>query len=480
MTRRVEGAALASIRAARGRTVVVLGDVILDQWVRGSTTRLSPEASVPVIEVTGETEGLGGAANVAHQLAAWGAEVLLVGLVGDDAEAERVFGLCSSAGISTDGIVVDDQRPTTRKVRVVDDGAPVVRLDREATAPPIPPLGAELLRRVQLAGSPEAVVISDYGKGVVEPAVCRHVVGEARVSGVPTLVDPQRGPWDRYRGADTVKANRYEYESACSALGCDEARGGPFLRRALDLHRVVVTDGAAGFRYWDDDGRERRTDPDHADVVDVTGAGDTVLASLTASMLGGLRTSPAVDIAAFLARMAVESPGVKIITEREVRRTLDGPVADPPADLALAGRVVDARRSQGDTVVLANGCFDLLHPGHLHLLDQATRMGDYLIVAINGDASVARLKGPHRPVETLESRVRAVAGVPGVDLVVTFDDDTPIDVINRLRPDVLVKGSDHAPESVVGADEIRSWGGDVRIVPRLPGFSTSALASSGN
>lgn len=464
--------------------IVVVGDLMVDQYVRGDVRRISQEAPVPVIEVATESTGLGGAANVAHQLVVLGAEVALCGLIGDDEAGRLLAKAAIEAEIDTAAVVVDASRPTTRKLRVVSGGQQVARVDWEQTEVAADEVVGHLVEVFDRLGRPDAVILSDYAKGAIHPELVAHVVGRCRDWGVPCMVDPRAASFDRYAGASLIKANRREFDAACRAssvpIAADLEATASALLRAVPVEAFVVTLGSAGMIVVTDEAVE--TIPAiEADVADVAGAGDTSIAVLALGLTGGMPLTDAARLANAAAGAAVRRAGVAVVTADEIRSSgsvrVPAVSASDPTDIEAA---VVGWRAAGKQIVMTNGCFDLLHPGHVHLLTTAAGFGDVLIVAVNSDRSVRVLKGDDRPRLGQADRVAMLRALSYVDAVVVFDEDTPARVIETITPDVLVKGDDYNADEIVGSAYVRATSGRVEIVPRLPGQSTSALFRQGN
>ncbi len=465
----------------RGKHVLVVGDVMLDRYIWGDVERISPEAPVPVVRAAHRTARPGGAANVAMNIASLGARATLCGFCGVDGEGKDLDDILASSGISSATVVVPSH-PTTSKLRIIGGRQQMLRLDTERTDGYPPEAYTALLEKLEsVLGSADALVLSDYAKGVLSVEVCQAVIRSARTRKIPVLVDPKQRDLTRYAGATTICPNLIEL---CAATGLpagplDELlSAGQRLVEDLGLEYLTATLSEKGIALLRPS--SRWIAPAVArQVFDVSGAGDTVIATLGLALAAGLDVESAVQLANVAAGVVVGKVGTVPVTREELLMSLM-PQMDlqaqekvlPPEDL---GARVAAWRSAGETVVFTNGCFDLLHIGHITLLEDARREGDRLVVAINSDASVQGLKGPSRPIVGERERARILAALAVVDAVVAFDEPTPLRLIEALRPDVIVKGGDYSEETVVGAKEARSWGGRVKIVPVVEGFSTTKL-----
>jgi D-beta-D-heptose 7-phosphate kinase / D-beta-D-heptose 1-phosphate adenosyltransferase len=463
------------------KRLLVLGDVMLDKYIWGDVGRISPEAPVPVVRATHQSEQPGGAANVAMNLAKLGAGVVLVGFTGGDADEKLL-----TSGLLVHGIdpafVACEGFPTVTKTRIVGGRQQMLRLDSENLGKRADGDHDRLLARVrQELPSCHAVVLSDYAKGVLEPKLCQAVIAEARKLGIPVLVDPKTADFSRYKGATTICPNLQELSVASredvhnleAMLAAGERMVGEF-----DLEYLTATlseKGIAVIRPGN-----RFVAPAVArQVFDVSGAGDTVIAVLALCLASGLAIEPSVQLANIAAGIVVGKVGTVPVEKHELLAALAPDIALHAEDKVLTRdelmRRVAVWRANGERVVFTNGCFDLLHVGHITVLEQSRRLGDRLIVAINSDASVSCLKGPSRPVVRENDRARVLAALAAVDAVVIFGEATPLEVILAARPDVIVKGGDYNEDTVVGAKEVKSWGGKVAIVPIVEGHSTTRL-----
>ncbi len=461
--------------------VLVVGDVMLDRYIWGDVERISPEAPVPVVRAAHRSDQPGGAANVAMNVAGLGARVTLAGFAGQDADRATLDRCLSDARVQA-RLTTVPSHPTTSKLRILGGQQQILRLDVERTSAYPDQAYEELGASISaLLHDVQAVVLSDYAKGVLTEQVCRAVIDQARSRGVAVLVDPKHRDFARYRGATTICPNLLELSAA---TGLPHKEAGPLLDAAatmlpkLGLDYLTVTLSEKGIAVVRPDGR--RVFPAVArQVFDVSGAGDTVIATLALSLASGLSIEDAVPLANIAAGIVVSKVGTVPVTRDELLTGLT-----PEIELRAAEKVlpldrlvtrVNAWRSSGERVVFTNGCFDLLHVGHITLMEDARRQGDRLVVAINSDASVSGLKGPTRPVVSESDRGRVLAALAAVDAVVVFGEPTPLRLIEAIRPDVIVKGGDYSEDTVVGAKEVRSWGGVVKIVPTVEGFSTTKL-----
>jgi len=461
--------------------VLVLGDVMLDRFVYGEVTRISPEAPIPVMRAQRDTVMPGGAGNVARNIAALGAKVTLVGLVGDDAAAGEMREALTMPRIDA-RLIVAAGTPTAEKIRFISGRQQLLRVDRENTAAPAPAVEADLAAAA-LAALPDAdvVVISDYAKGVLTPGLLARIIAAARTAGRAVVVDPKGADYARYRGASILTPNQKEAALA-AGLGCDtDAEAEAAGRRLIGgcgIGQVLITRGAAGMSLISAAAPSLHLAAEAREVFDVSGAGDTVVAALAVSLAAGLDLPRAVQVANAAAGIVVGKIGTAVVLPGELRAALHMP--DPKGldakvmTAAQAEAAVQSWRARGERVGFTNGCFDLLHAGHLALLGEARSLCDRLIVAINADASVRKLKGPDRPVQSEEHRARLLAALSMVDGVIIFPDETPEPLLRLLRPDLLIKGGDYGIDGVVGADIVRGYGGEVRVSALVAGQSTTA------
>ena len=455
--------------------VLVVGDLILDRYVYGETARISPEAPVPVVRVGRLEERAGGAANVAVNLRALGTEVSVAGLCGEDTAADVLGALLEQAGVHCRFHRLASMQTVT-KLRVVSQHQQLLRLDYEdaAVQTPVdfPGDTTALLEDVQ------CVVISDYAKGSLGRV--QDLIAAARRRGLPVLVDPKGRDFGRYRGATLLTPNQREFEEVAGRCRgeAELASRAEQLREQLDLEALVVTRGERGMMLVQKDASCAQYLPALAqEIYDVTGAGDTVLATLAAALVSGYTLAEAAQFANAAAGQVVRKLGTATVTAGELNAALAGmqPVRRGILAPVECAAEIGRARQRGERVVFTNGCFDILHDGHVACLEAARREGDRLVVALNDDDSTRRLKGDGRPVNSLSERMRVLAALACVDWVTWFGEDTPQALIQRLAPDILVKGGDYAAHEVAGADFVRAQGGRVVIVPLVEGRSSTAI-----
>ena len=461
--------------------VLVIGDLILDRYVTGEVERISPEAPIPVLRAKATEERLGGAGNVAVNLRAMEAEVEVIGVLGDDSRGRRMLGMLEAMGVDTGVCLLDPGRPTTQKTRMISGVQQILRVDWEDSGPVPDELGRRLvLGLTQALKSARAVVLSDYGKGMLTRVVLEGAIKAARAAGVPVLVDPKGSDFRRYRGATLVTPNRKEAEEA---LGrrlrslADVPQAARDLMAQAELDAAVITLGAEGMFYASGESTGTHVPTVARAVFDVTGAGDTVIAHLALGLGAGLSLDDAVHLANHAAGLVVGKRGAASVTRAELLGVLDSHGGGEGK--LLEGPGLDARvaawRARGKRIVFTNGCFDVLHAGHVGYLRFAASKGDVLIVGVNDDASVRRLKGPTRPVNPLADRMAVLAALEMVDAVVAFGEDTPLEIVQRITPRVLVKGEDWRDKGVVGREWVEQHGGEVCLAPMLQGRSTSGI-----
>jgi D-beta-D-heptose 7-phosphate kinase/D-beta-D-heptose 1-phosphate adenosyltransferase len=483
---------LAKLLARIGRPrIAVVGDAILDEYVWGEVERISPEAPIPVLRVARREFRAGGAGSVVSNLARLGAEVRFFSVRGGDAAGGRVIEILKGEGAAVDGVVVEEGRPTTAKTRHLGyvqhaDRAlqQMLRTDDEVRQP----IAEATVQRIaglfrEASRDLDAILISDYHKGLISGRLL-GLLGES-APGVPVLIDPALvDDYSPYRNAFLICPNRYE-ASRASGLACGDIQGcsraAAKLASELNLGAVALTMDRDGIYLHEKSGPARHFPTKARVVADVTGAGDMVLSVLGLVVAAGAPLHQAVELSNIAAGIEVRRVGVTPLSREEILQEIrfEGhPGAEKIKKLDDLVPLARAARAAGKTVVLTNGCFDLLHFGHLHLLQGAAMEGDVLIVAVNSDASIRRLKGPGRPAIPEEDRLLSIAGLEAVDFVVAFEDDTPIPTIEALEPQVLVKGEEYQNGIVVGREVVEGYGGRVAFVSQIPGISTTALLNA--
>jgi D-beta-D-heptose 7-phosphate kinase/D-beta-D-heptose 1-phosphate adenosyltransferase len=454
--------------------VVVAGDVMLDQYLFGATSRISPEAPVPVVHIRETEDRPGGAANVAVNLASLGASTCLIGVVGQDAHADTLEKILGEQGINCEFSRVDD-RPTITKTRVQSRGQQLIRLDQEHAAALVDSVLVDVLgKAIERAG---AVVLSDYGKGALTDV--GKMIALCRESRVPVLVDPKGTDFGKYRGASLITPNQSEFEAVAGACSSDEELIERVRRliEDLELDALLVTRSEKGMLLLEAGADPLFLSTQAREVFDVTGAGDTVIATVAGALASGQDLSSAAALANIAAGLVVRKIGVATVTPLEIRVALHqrGQGGRGLVEREELLDMIGEARSRDERIVMTNGCFDLLHAGHVAYLEEAKSHGDRLVVAVNDDDSVRRLKGDARPINPLKDRMLVLAGLAAVDWVVPFADDTPAALIADVLPDVLVKGGDYRPEEIIGGKEVLKNGGEVHVLAYRDGRSTTQI-----
>ncbi|MEK9825763.1 MAG: bifunctional D-glycero-beta-D-manno-heptose-7-phosphate kinase/D-glycero-beta-D-manno-heptose 1-phosphate adenylyltransferase HldE [Methylotenera sp.] len=461
--------------------VLVIGDVMLDRYLIGEVNRISPEAPVPVVLLKSQQDRAGGASNVAANLALLGVKTHMTGLIGHDGEAAILIDLMNEAGIETSGMVRTAHRPTVAKTRILSGHQQMVRLDQESSAPLNQDEHTQLLQAIQsqLAQKPGLVILSDYAKGVLSKELCVFVIAQCKTLQIPVLVDPKGHDYSKYAGATALTPNKKETAEACLTTVRDPELidKASVLKQTLGLEFLVVTRGEEGISLIDN--HAHLLPATAKQVFDVSGAGDTVIATLAAGLINGLPPLEALQLANIAAGVVVAKVGTVPIQQDELIAAISAEQTSEQAhkvcDLTQLQQKVNVWKKAGQKIVFTNGCFDLLHAGHVTYLEAAKKRGDKLILGLNTDRSVSALKGPTRPVVNEHDRARVLAALESVDAVILFDEDTPLSLINTLKPDVIAKGSDYTEAQVVGAEEVKSWGGEVALIDLVAGRSTSNI-----
>lgn len=458
--------------------VLVVGDVMLDRYWSGATARISPEAPVPIVNVLDDDMRPGGAANVAVNVASLGARAMLLGVVGADDMAERLAMLVKSHGVSVDFLRCRSH-PTMTKLRVVSRNQQLMRLDFERSMAMDGEVDQEAFIERYRAALPQAdvVILSDYGKGTLH-----HVsafITEARLAGKPVLVDPKGSDYTPYAGATLITPNMAEFETMAGKCTDenDIIAKGESLRRKLGLLGLLITRSEHGMSLIQADAPPLHLRTEAREVYDVTGAGDTVIATIGTALAAGKEMLLACRLSNLAAGIVVGKFGTATVSPAELAHAINAPRgvdASVVPEPMLVAQLEDARR-QGKRIVFTNGCFDILHVGHIRYLEEAKRLGDVLVVGINDDDSVRRLKGLSRPVNRCSDRMRVLAGLKSVDWVVEFSEDTPERLIHAVQPDVLVKGGDYQVEDIVGYDFVSARGGKVIALDFHDGYSTTRI-----
>jgi D-beta-D-heptose 7-phosphate kinase/D-beta-D-heptose 1-phosphate adenosyltransferase len=454
---------------------------MLDNFVYGDVVRISPEAPIPILSVREELSMAGGAANVALNAAALGARTAVIGVTGNDDAGRQLDELIGSAPYAAVAdLVVDAGRPTTVKTRYVGNKQQIMRSDRESTAVAQQAVEDELIARFRVRlPTTQIVAISDYAKGALTDRVLTEVIAACQRAGVPVVVDPKRPRWDIYRGATVIKPNLQEL-ARVTGIDCTRAetidKAASTIVAELNV-QVLLTRSQDGMSLYRAGHAPVHVQAAGHEVFDVSGAGDTALAAFSSALAAGMSTVEAIHLANLASGIAVTKLGTAIVTSDELKRACaDDEVARPFQRIVTPERAATICRqwkAQGLRVGFTNGCFDLVHSGHVSMLAKAASRCDRLVVALNSDASVYRLKGEGRPVQTEQSRTQVIAAMEAASLVTTFEEDTPLELIKLLEPDTLFKGADYTEEQVVGGDVVKLWGGEVVLIKLVEGFSTT-------
>lgn len=465
-------------------SVVVIGDIILDRYFWGQAHRISPESPVPVVNVEKKTLNPGGAGNVAMNLKALGCPHTLLGIAGDDVNGKVLADILLQEGIRHH-LVTLPSHPTTTKTRIIAQGQQIVRLDEETT----PTLADGFLQQMittfeESLGEATGVILSDYGKGLVTPVLAEHVIQQCRARGIPLFIDPKGATWERYRNAFCITPNTAEFNLIEPVAAENEnlllEKAASVLTR-FGFEYLLLTRGPKGMTLFHRQQPPVTIRTKAKTVFDVSGAGDTVIASLAAAHSAGESMKTAAEIANIAAGIVVGKRGTQPVGLLELQHALWESGVENMAKIVTRLQAVEkiaAWRSTGKKIVFTNGCFDILHIGHIKLLHAAAAQGDRLVVGLNSDRSVRQLKGNKRPIVPQDERAALLAAIKGVDLVVIFDEETPLDLIEKFEPDVLVKGGDYTLKTVVGHEIVERAGGKVVLVPLINGISTSNVIHS--
>ena len=455
--------------------LLVIGDVMLDRYWHGAASRVSPEAPVAVVRVGNREDRPGGAGNVALNIAALGSATRLIGIVGEDETGSELHSRLSAAGVYCDFIKLDD-KPTITKLRVISQHQQLIRLDFEKPFEPAD-INGLFEKAKALIDDTQVLVLSDYDKGALQEI--QQLIELGRSHGIPIIVDPKGSNFEKYRGATLITPNLTEFEEVVGLCQNEEELVNKGLRLVsdLDLEAMLITRGEHGMTLIRPDSPELHLPARAQEVFDVTGAGDTVIGVLAAAMAAGDNLADATALANLSAGLVVGKLGTAAISGPELRRAIlaeqnSGRGVMTSEQLLFA--VQDAK-AHGEKIVFTNGCFDIIHAGHVGYLAEAKGFGDRLIVAINNDESVRRVKGPGRPINPVERRMAVLAGLEAVDWVVNFSEDTPEKLLQKLQPEVLVKGGDYTLDQVVGGEFVQSYGGIVKALEFLDNCSTSAI-----
>ena len=470
------------LKRAEGMKTLVVGDLIYDEFVWGQVSKISPEAPVQVLDWQSSHTAPGGAANVAYNLATMGVEVTLVGVVGQDDQGLALKNTLRSAGVDTLGVIADPNRPTSHKVRFIAHAQQILRMDREERLDVDRTL-AELIGRAIREAVPQVdgIIMSDYLKGVLTDGLIQLIISEAQSHGKRVIVDPKGRRYERYRGSHIITPNFQEVEEATGVeLKSEEdlLRAAAIIFEQVDCESILVTRGREGMSLFSADGSSVHIPTQAREVFDVTGAGDTAVAVFSLGAFADASLEEAARLANIGAGIVVGKVGTSVATKEEIIGYLEEGQfysARKIVSLDEASKLVRLARGRNKAIVFTNGCFDLLHAGHIMMLNKARSLGDLLVLGLNSDESVSNLKGPERPIIGQGDRAKIMASLDCVDNVIIFDEPTPERLIEELVPDILVKGGDYTLEEVVGREIVEAAGGRVELVPLVEGWSTSDI-----
>ena len=461
---------------------LVIGDLMLDEYLWGRAERISPEAPVQVVDVVREDLRLGGAGNVVNNLVALGCRVTVCSVIGGDDNGTVLQHVFTGKGVDVSGVFEDPRRMTSKKTRVLASHQQIVRIDREIKEPVSGEYEARITEFLRTRGKEfDVILVSDYQKGVLTDNVLATIAAIGHDLGIPVVVDPKGRDFTKYRGVSILTPNRKEAETATGvAINDDEGLrlAAATLLGQADLAALLVTRSEQGMSLFLADGTHVHIPTVAREVFDVTGAGDTVLAVLGAVVACGVGFAEAARLANVAAGIAVGKVGTSTVSPAEIIGEVGRSHADSDVkikNLDVLARLVETEKGRGRRIVFTNGCFDLLHAGHVKYLQKARALGDLLVLGLNSDASVRRLKGENRPLIGEEERAHLLAALSCIDYVVIFDEDTPLQLIETLKPHILVKGGDYTPEGVVGKDIVESYGGRVELVQFVDGKSTTGI-----
>ena len=474
-------AAVKQFNADKVKHALVIGDVMLDRYLIGSVGRISPEAPVPIVLLNHQNERAGGAANVAANLALLGIKTHIIGCIGHDNEGAILTKLLEQMHVNASGIYTSSSRPTIAKTRVLSGHQQMLRLDQESNANFNADENAGLLAAIQtqLALKPCVVILSDYAKGLLSEQTCQTIIKQCKTAKIPVLVDPKGRDYSKYKGATALTPNKKETAEACNTIVDDPdlISKATALKKELDLEFLAVTRGEEGITLIDS--ATHHLPAIAKQVFDVSGAGDTVIATLAAGLIHQLSVLQSLQLANIAASVVVGKVGTVPISQADLTEALASQQKSEQAhkvcDLTRLKAKVDVWKKDKQTIVFTNGCFDLLHAGHVTYLEAAKKRGDKLVLGLNTDRSVSAIKGPTRPVVPENDRARVLAALESVDAVILFDEDTPLNLINAIQPNIIAKGSDYSADQVVGGKEVLSWGGEIALIDLVEGRSTTGL-----
>lgn len=462
--------------------LLVIGDLILDEYIWGAVSRISPEAPVPILETKSENLTLGGAANVANNLVALGCEVHLVGAIGQDEKGDKLLTLIEEKGISSKGIFRFVHRPTTSKIRVVAHNQQVLRIDKEDNRPITEETENRIIKYINKAlPDMDIVICSDYRKGILTEKVFNAVSHRAKNSKKRVIVDPKSSDFELYKGATVITPNQFEVEKAVPIKIQDKIdldRAAEYLLNLTHAEVLLITRGKDGMTLYPNKAKPVDIPTQAKEVFDVTGAGDTVVSVLAMALAVGFNPEDSAWLSNMAASIVVGKVGTAVVTLNEINEYLQEEMlrtAHTVLKLEELKKIVSLAKGTGKTVVFTNGCFDLIHGGHIEFLQKAREKGDLLVVGLNSDRSVKSIKGEGRPIKSEKERANIISALRYVDYITIFDESTPEDLIREVRPDILVKGDDYAIDEVVGREIVEGYGAKVELIPIVQGLSTTNI-----
>jgi len=453
---------------------LVIGDVMIDEYVNGNVTSVSPEAPVPIVHIRDVKSTLGGAANVAANIRKLGAKCTLVGVVGEDTDGQILREELQKRGVKWAGICTQS-RITTKKTRIIGNLHQLVRLDREMNMEPGEAEQERLLNNVRKEiDSADIIIISDYKKGVCTSNICQTIISLAKKEDKKIIIDPKQTDWTRYSGAFLIKPNLKEFYQTIGNTDNDIVQGAKQLLNKFDISNILITRSQDGMTLVSDNCVDN-CQTEAQEVFDVSGAGDTVVATVATAIAAGMDLSDAIKIANIAAGISVSKLGTYAVGLNEIITSINHSYSKKIMSREEVISFAEMSKKHGKKVVFTNGCFDILHTGHISLLETAKRQGDVLIVGLNTDDSIKRLKGNDRPINNEYDRAKVLSALEAVDGVILFNEDTPIELVNGIVPNVLVKGADYTIDKVVGADVVSRNGGEVVLVPLIQEKSTTNI-----
>lgn len=464
--------------------VLVVGDLILDEYIWGSVNRISPEAPVPILESRSENLALGGAANVANNLVALGCDVFLAGALGQDEKGDRLLELIQNRSISSEGIFRFVHRPTTSKMRVIAHNQQILRIDKEDDRPITEETENKFIKFINdTIPKMDGVICSDYNKGLLTEKILTAIMRSANDSGKAVIIDPKGSDFAKYKGATVITPNEKEMALAAPIKinsKEDLERSAEYLFALTRTEAILVTRGKDGMILYNKKEKPHEITAEAKEVFDVTGAGDTVISVFGMSVFSGFTFEEAAWLANSAASFVVGKLGTAVVTLDEINRFLQEEMfrtSSSVLEMDEIVKIVGLAKSMGKSVVFTNGCFDLIHGGHIEFLQKAKALGEILIVGLNSDSSVSGIKGDGRPIKAAEERANILASLKFVDYIIIFNEPTPENLIREIRPDILVKGDDYKIDEVVGREIVEGYGARVELIPVVKGLSTSNIVA---